>query len=116
MKRRVLLAVLGAIAVVVLAGAEYSISAPAGASGTRGQPWTGERGVTESVATLMARQRAEDRRRAGRPPPNRDRPEPRPLTRPKSPGSPLVQTRTGSAAVTPKSELTAGGSFLGAHR
>src|SRR3954454_16200168 len=117
MKLRVILAVLVAIAVVVLAGPGQSISAPVGAiGGTVGQPWTGERGVTQSVSTLMARQRAEDRRQGGRVAKTGERPEPRPVTHPKLPGSPTVEPRVASPPVGPKSELTAATSFLGAHR
>jgi len=58
MKRRLFVAGLTAIAVVVLAGVGNATSAPSGAfGGTKGQPWTGSPGVTESVGTLNARQR-----------------------------------------------------------
>jgi hypothetical protein len=116
MKRRVLLAVLAAIVVVVLAGPGGSASAPMGRiGGAPGQTWTGSPGTTVSVASLMARQRAEGRRGSGQSERTRERPEPRP-TQPKRPSSTSVRTRTGAAAVAPKSELSAGTSFLGAHR
>jgi hypothetical protein len=106
-----------AIAVVVLAGGGSATSATSGAfGGTRGQPWTGSPGVTESVATLDARQRAEDRRRGGRPLPIREKPEPGGPHGPKLPGPAVPQQpqRAAGQVAGPNSALTAGTSFLGA--
>jgi hypothetical protein len=122
MKRRVLLAVLPAIALVVLAGAGDATSAAPGESQTKpGAPWAGERGVTVSVAELMARQRAADWGLAGQPGSGKDRTEPHeepvePHGPPKGPGSPTRQTRVGGAAIAPSSAVSAGTSFLGAKR
>jgi hypothetical protein len=116
MKRRVPVAVLPVIALVVLAGTGEATSAATGESNvTRGVPWTGSPGVTVSVATLEGRQRAEDRRRAGQPSVIREKPEPGeqgPKTKLQGPAAP--QQRVGQAAITPDSSLTAGTSFLGA--
>jgi hypothetical protein len=117
MKRRVLAASLPVIAVVVvLAGTGDAASVTPGASGaTRGQPWTGSAGVTESVATLNERQRAQDRKRGGQPLGIQEKPEPREeRTTPKLQGPSAPQQRIGQAAVGPNSSFSAGTSFLGA--
>ena len=63
----------------------------------------------------MDRQRAQDRRSAGRPLPTREKPEPgRSPNQTKIQGPAVPQTRTGAAAVAPKSSLSAVTSFLGA--
>jgi Bacterial Ig-like domain len=130
MKRRVLLAMLPVIALVVLAGEGDATSADPGAFGvTRGQPWTGSPGVTVSVADLAARQRAEDRRTAGQPEVIREKPEPGPVhsgsdalgeasgqaavgTTPAGAGA--LDRSAGQSAVAPKSSFAANTSFLGA--
>jgi Big-like domain-containing protein len=105
---------------------------------TRGVAWTGSSPVTESVARISARGRAEDRRNAGRPLRIRAKPEPgeesaeaaaQPATegqdvrekpepgesgQPKRQGRAGKQQRTGAAAIGPSSSFTAGTSFLGA--
>ena len=114
MKRRGLAAVLPVIAIVALAGRAVATDANAGAGETRGQPWTGSPGVTESVGTLQARQRAQDRKRAGRPLGVREKTEPGEQERPKGQGPAAPQQRVGAAAIGPKSSFSAGTSFLGA--
>src|SRR5437762_13322988 len=98
MKRRGLLAVLPVVAIAVAAGTgEVTLATPGADGGTKGQPWTGSRGVTESVAGLNARQRAEDRRTGGRPRSIREKPEPgteREKPKVESPSAP--QQRTGA--------------------
>jgi hypothetical protein len=127
MKRRLLPAVLPAVALVVLAGAGDATSAAPGAGETRGEPWTGSPGVTVSTADLMTRQRASDWGLAGDPGSGKDRIDPHeepaggeepvePREPPKGPGSPTKQTRVGEAAIGPSSALTEGTNFLGAHR
>src|SRR5437763_16465100 len=107
MKRRGLFAVLPVLAIAVAAGTgEATLAAPGADGGTQGQPWTGSQGVTESVATLNARQRAEDRRRGGRPLGIQEQPQPgtareKPKIQPRAP----PQQRTGAAALGPHSSF-----------
>jgi len=136
MKRRLLVAVLPVVVLVVLlAGTGDATSAGSGALGTRGSPWTGSPGVTESVASLATRQRAENRKRAGQPLGIREKPEPgeeAPSSHAKGevaeeegsgeePSGPKLRTiaapdlRTGRLAVTPKSSFSTGTSFDGAN-
>jgi hypothetical protein len=115
MKRRLLVAVLLALAIVALAGRAVATGADAGAGEIQGQPWTGSPGVTEGVATLQDRQRAEDRRTAGQPQTIREKPEPgEGAAGPKAPGAGTSQQRVGQAAIGANSSLSAGTSFLGA--
>ena len=144
MKRRLLLAVLPVIALVVLAGAGDATSAAPGAGEIRGVPWTGPPGVTVGVSTLQARQRKKDKRRAGKPVVIREKPEPgegapkKPKAREELEGETereggtegeadrgdvktfklaalaALDQRTGSDAVGPRSSVAAGTSFLGA--
>jgi len=115
--KRLLSAVLLVIALVVLAGAGDTTSATPGASEvTHGHPWRGAPGTTVSVAAMMARQRADDRRRGGKPLGTREKPEPRgDQARTKSPSSAPAE-RVGSASVAPRSNLSPSTSFLGAHK
>jgi hypothetical protein len=127
MRRRAALAVLPVIALVVAVGTGDSTAAAPGGENTHGEPWTGSPGVSVPVSTLMANQRAQDWGLAGRPGTGADRPEPHqepqgdeePVEEeapPKSPGVAARQAPTGEAAIAPKSELSTGTSFLGAHR
>jgi hypothetical protein len=66
-----------------------------------GDPWTGAKGVTVSVAELAARQRHEDRRTGGTPRGIRERPEPGKRPRPPElPGSAPLQSSVGTRAST----------------
>src|SRR5690348_7776417 len=79
MKRRHLVAVLLVLGLVLLAGVVLAGLGESGApeaSLTPGHPRAAGRGVTVSVAKLMARQRAYERRTAGRPFDIRVKPEP----------------------------------------
>jgi hypothetical protein len=135
MKRRIPLAVLPVI-VLVAAGLGSSTSATPGIGETRaGEPWTGSPGVTVPVSAMENHQRQVDWGFAGRQLRGRDQPEreaegeqgeaaaggskEEPVEEaapPKRPPSAKSETLTRSASVAPKSQLSAGTSFLGAHR
>jgi hypothetical protein len=83
-----------------------------------GHPRTGSRGITESVAEIVARQKREDRRTGGRPRGIREKPEPGGRQRaPELPGPAALQPPTRApvrSAVGPSAPFPAGTSFLGA--
>lgn len=115
MRPRPTAALLALVAVIILAGATSSPAASRGEIGAvQGHPWTGSPGITESVASITARQRAEDRRTGGRPEGIREKPEPgRGVSKlPDAPQPPLPASR--EAVAEPASAFAAGTSFLGA--
>jgi hypothetical protein len=126
MKRRVLAAVLPVAAFVVLAGVGEATSATGEIGATKGRPWTGPPGVRVSVAELMKRQRAQDRRIGAKPQGVREKPEPpeeagapaeeegESGSKRPGPAVPQLPQRAAGEAVGPLSSLTADTSFLGA--
>src|ERR671931_1807862 len=82
-------------ALITLAGGSGIAAEPQPSGAVVGHPRAGSRGITESVADIVARQKREDRRTGGRPRGIREKPEPggrqRPLTLsgPAVPQSPL---------------------------
>jgi hypothetical protein len=104
-------------ALLVAVGGGSARAAPSQVGAVVGHPRAGSQGITESVAELAARQRAEDLRSGGVPRPVREKPEPgegdRPLKRP-GPGarrSTVPALREGTA---PSAPFPAGSTFLGA--
>jgi hypothetical protein len=115
MRPRLLAALLALIAVVILAGATWAPAASTGSIGAvQGHPWTGSPGITESVASITARQRAGDHRTGGRPEGIREKPEPG-RGEPRIPGAPQAPLPASREAVAgPASAFAAATSFLGA--
>jgi hypothetical protein len=114
MRPRLSAALLALLAVLILAATTGSPAASTGAIGAvQGHPWTGSPGITERVASITARQRADDRRTGGRPEGIREKPAPgRGVSKlPGAPQPPLPASR--EAAAEPAGAFAAGTSFLG---
>jgi hypothetical protein len=135
MKRRVLLAVLFALALVPLVIVGCGDANRPGAEAIKGKPWKGTSGVTRSVTGVAARDEALAGRplttpaeevegaegappEAGRVPagaPIGEKPEPGEESMPpRRSGRAVRLQRVGKSAIAPSSELTANTSFLGA--
>jgi hypothetical protein len=106
----------GAVALAASGSGAAAQPQPTGA--VTGHPSAGSRGITVSVAELLARQRREDRRSGGKPRGVREKPEPGEGERqPKLPGPGTPQSLPLSsprAVVGPSAPFPAGVSFLGA--
>ncbi len=129
MRRRVLAAVLFALALVVVVLARTGDTNQRGAEVTEGKPWTGAAGVTQSVAQLAARHDVAEPRPVGPEADQeavreravagsqqvREKPEPGEEGLPPRTAGPVApQQRVGRSAIGPRSSLSEGTSFLGA--